>query len=346
VSTRRTDGLSDRALEHLRQVMDWPDLAGSRYAVEEELDRGGMGVVYRAFDRELERDVALKVLATAVADDASAERLWREARIIAGLEHPGIVPVHDVGRLPDGRVYYAMKRVSGQRLDAWVRAGAARAEKLRLFLRICEPIAFAHARGVIHRDLKPENVMVGPFGEILVLDWGVAKRIAEHVDEHVDERINEQAPRRAQRAEGERSQLGDTAQGTVVGTPLWMAPEQARGEIDRLDARTDVFGLGGVLFFLLRGRAPAVDEPRGGGVPRALDAIWRRARASEPAARYASASELAADVARFLEGHAVRALPEGLTRRTLRVASRHRAAILLVTAYVVVRVALFFGFRV
>jgi len=346
MSAPRSGGVSDRALDHLRHVIDWPDLAGTRYAVHEELDRGGMGVVYRASDRELERDVALKVLATAVADASSAERLWREARIVAGLEHPGIVPVHDVGRLPDGRVYYAMKLVSGQRLDAWARSDPALAERLRVFLRICEPVAFAHARGVIHRDLKPDNVMVGPFGEVLVLDWGVAKRLAEAEPAACGAAGTVQAPRRAQRAGGERSEAGATAQGTVIGTPLWMAPEQARGELDRLDARSDVFGLGGILFFLLHGRPPAAGEPRSPALPRALDAIWRRARASEPDDRYASAAELAEDVTRFLEGAAVAALPEGLARRALRVAGRHRAAILLVAAYLVMRVVLFFGFRV
>jgi len=331
VSKPPPGGISDRAVAHLRQVVDWPDLTGTRYTVQEELDRGGMGVVYRATDQELGRDVALKVLATAVADAASAERLRGEARIMAGLEHPGIVPVHDVGQLPDGRVYYAMKRVSGQRLDVWAGAGAPQADRLRLFQRICEPVAFAHAHGVIHRDLKPENVMVGPFGEVLVLDWGVAKRVLD--------------PEPATGA-ARPALPGATAQGTVVGTPAWMAPEQARGELDRLDARSDVFALGGILFFLLVGRAPAPAEPRCPALPRALDAIWRRARAVAAEDRYASVAELSADVTRFLEGGAVRALPEGPARRVLRVALRHRAAILLLAAYLVMRVVLFFGFRV
>jgi len=149
--------LSDRAIAHLREVVDWPDLSGTRYELARELDRGGMGVVYAARDRELQRDVALKVLATAVAGTETAERLRREAQIIAGLEHPGIVPVHDVGALPDGRVFYAMKLVSGQRLDLFLRSNRPLAERLRVFLRIAEPVAFAHAHGVIHRDLKPRT---------------------------------------------------------------------------------------------------------------------------------------------------------------------------------------------
>jgi serine/threonine protein kinase len=152
--------LSDDAVAHLREIAELPDLSGTRYEMVRELGRGGMGVVYEVRDRELERAVAMKVV----------ESDWRaEARIIAALEHPGIVPIHDSGTLPDGRLYYTMKLVRGTRLDAW-----AKADHLRLFTRICEPVAFAHANGVVHHDLKPENVMVGEFGAVLVMDWGVA----------------------------------------------------------------------------------------------------------------------------------------------------------------------------
>ncbi len=170
---------SDRALAHLREVTQWPDLSGTRYELLGEVARGGMGVVYRARDRELEREVALKVIAVEAAEPDTSARLRREARILARLEHPGIVPVHDVGELPDGRVFYAMKLVSGKRLDELLGQQLPLRERLRLLLRICEPVAFAHAYGVIHRDLKPENVMVGPFGEVLVMDWGVAKRLGD-----------------------------------------------------------------------------------------------------------------------------------------------------------------------
>ena len=151
---------SDRALDRLRQATQWPDLTGTRYELQGEVARGGMGVVYRARDLQLERDVALKVIAVEAADADTAARLRREAKILARLEHPGIVPVHDVGELPDGRVFYAMKLVSGKRLDELLREGLPLRERLRLLLRICEPVAFAHAHGVIHRDLKPGNVMV------------------------------------------------------------------------------------------------------------------------------------------------------------------------------------------
>lgn len=173
--------LSDDAVAHLREITELPDLDGTRYDLVRELGRGGVGVVYEVHDRELERDVAMKVI----------EKEWSaEARIIAALEHPGIVPVHDAGTLPDGRLYYTMKLVRGTRLDEWPKAAHGITERLRLFARICEPVAFAHARDVVHRDLKPENVMVGELGEVLVMDWGIVG----------------------------------------VGTPGYMAPEQERGD--------------------------------------------------------------------------------------------------------------------
>jgi len=158
--------ISDKKIERLRQAAEVPDLTGTHYRLLERVAHGGMGVVWLALDEKLDRRVALKVL------DVTGEE---EARILAKLEHPGIVPVHDVGRLADGRVFYAMKYIEGDRLDHHVSGIAGVPERLRIVLRICEAVAFAHARGVVHRDLKPENIMVGPFGEVLVMDWGVAE---------------------------------------------------------------------------------------------------------------------------------------------------------------------------
>ncbi len=156
--------LSDSVLEHLRQVAERPDLSGTPYELEDELGRGGLGVVYAARDRRLDRRVALKVLDGPLAG---------EARLIARLEHPSIVPVYDAGELPDGRAYYAMKLVSGARLDRYLARERSLAERLRVVRRVGEALAFAHSRGVLHRDLKPQNVMVGEFGEVYVMDWGV-----------------------------------------------------------------------------------------------------------------------------------------------------------------------------
>jgi serine/threonine protein kinase len=205
--------LSDRIVDHLLGVMEAPDLSGTRYQLVEEVGRGGMGIVYLVHDPTLGRQVDLKVL-----NDPG------EARTLASLEHPGIVPVHEAGALPDGRTYYAMKFVEGTRLDAYQASAPSLADRLRTFLRVCEPVAFAHSRGVIHRDLKPENIIIGAFGEVLVLDWGVAGKL-------------------------------DRPGSTVAGTNGYMAPEQLTG---RTDAQTDVFSLGKLLEYLL---LPADPKP-------------------------------------------------------------------------------------
>src|SRR5229473_1571645 len=167
--------LSNAALERLRDGADTPDLSGTRYHLLERIARGGMGVVYTAQDENLQRRVALKVLDVPGTGGDLANRLIREARVLAALEHPGIVPVHDVGTLADGRVFYTMKFVEGQRLEKFIVTVNSVPDRLRLFLRICDAVGFAHARGVLHRDLKPANIMVGSFGEVLVMDWGLAR---------------------------------------------------------------------------------------------------------------------------------------------------------------------------
>jgi serine/threonine protein kinase len=161
--------LNDLTLDHLRAVVDLPDLTGTRYELEAEIGRGGMGVVYAAMDRQLERHVALKVLDSTLPP----VRLAEEARVIAKLEHPAIVPIYETATLADGRAYYAMKLVDGSRLDRYVDLHPSITERLRVIRRIGEALAFAHSRGVIHRDLKPQNVMIGSFGEVYVMDWGV-----------------------------------------------------------------------------------------------------------------------------------------------------------------------------
>jgi eukaryotic-like serine/threonine-protein kinase len=156
--------LSDSILDHLRHVGALPDLAETRYILDKEIGRGGMGVVYAAYDRDLDRRVALKVLDGEVAG---------EARLIARLEHPAVVPVYEAGVLPDGRCYYTMKLVAGERLDRYAAGCRSLADRLRVIRTVTEALAFAHSRGILHRDLKPQNVMVGEFGEVYVMDWGV-----------------------------------------------------------------------------------------------------------------------------------------------------------------------------
>ena len=307
-----TTWLSNTVVDHLRVVATWPELPGDRYVIERPIGRGGMGTVYVARDALLERDVAIKVSNAPVAGSGLDERLRQEAQVLARLEHPGIVPVHDAGQLADGRMFYVMKLVSGPRLDEHA-AQRPLFERLRLFTRICEPVAFAHAHGVVHRDLKPDNIMIGAFGEVMVMDWGVAQ---------VSEMGN---------CSGQMANCGEQLS-AVVGTRAYMPPEQAHGEV--VDARADVFALGGILHFLLTGTAPDASVMRG---PRALQAICRKARAGTPAARYPDVASLAADVDRFLAAEPVMALPETIADRMIRVGRKNRVAIAIVVTYLVFR---------
>jgi serine/threonine-protein kinase len=212
--------LSDNAVAHLRAVAELPEFSHTRYRIVREIARGGMGVVYEAEDAELRRRVAIKVLASELASESSVERMRAEARTIARLEHPGIVPLHDVGLLPDGRLWYAMKLVRGRRLDE---LNATLDELLRVFLRICEAVSFAHANGIVHCDLKPENVMLGDFGEVLVMDWGVARETG-------------------------------SSEAIIAGTRGFMSPEQEQGAA--ADQSTDVFALGAMLRAILPSNLP------------------------------------------------------------------------------------------
>ncbi len=348
--------LSDGALERLRAGAGAPDLTGTRYHLVRRIGRGGMGVVYLAEDGTLARRVALKVLDRPDPDGHLAARLVREAHVLARLEHPGIVPVHDVGTLPDGRFFYTMKLVRGDRLDHHLRQGGSMRERLRLFVRICDAVAFAHAHGVLHRDLKPENIMVGPFGEVLVMDWGVAKilhdaPVADGGDVPAPDTtlptLDPGGPVPADRLTTLATGAAQvrTAHGAVLGTPGYMAPEQARGEIDRLDGRTDVFALGAILRFMATGARPGEEVRPEAALRRPLAAICARAMHPAPEGRYDSAEDLAADVARFQDDEPPLACPEGPFRRAGRLLARHRVAVFLLLTYVVVRgmVLIFLG---
>src|SRR5438552_14998814 len=239
--------LSDQALKRLRDGAEMPDLAGTRYRLLERIARGGMGVVYTAEDENLRRRVALKVLDIPGTDGDLRNRLIREARVLATLEHPGIVPVHDVGTLADGRVFYTMKFLEGNRLDKFIESVTSLPQRLRLFLRICDAVAFAHAQGVLHRDLMPANVMVGPFGEVLVMDWGLAKILQEPAA--AEETVVVSSQKKIS-SEEETQATVVTGHGTVMGTPGYMSPEQERGETEKIDARSDIFSLGALLKFV------------------------------------------------------------------------------------------------
>jgi serine/threonine protein kinase len=313
--------LTDSALARLREAATQPDLSATRYRLLGKLGQGGMGGVFRVEDSLLAREVALKVIN--VADPALSARLLQEARVIAKLEHPGIVPLHDAGTLPDGRPYYTMKLVQGESLDELAKDLGGIADRLRTFLRVCEPVAFAHAHGVLHRDLKPANVMIGPFGEVLVMDWGLSKLLGETPSRHATPEDRTVALPSASLA---------TAHGCVLGTPGYMAPEQREGEI--VDPRADVYSLGAILAFLLQFVPQQVPPP--------LAAICRKAKAENRNERFASVTDLASDIAYFLDGLPVSAYPEGILARAWRWIARNRTWILLLLAYVVTRALLIF----
>ncbi len=309
--------LSDAAVARLRTAATWPTCESGRYRFLEAIGKGGMGAVYRAHDEQLAREVAIKI-PNGFGEAAVAQRLAIEARVLASLEHPGIVPIHDSGQLTDGRLFYVMKLVRGTTLREHLGTLPELGERLGVFERVCDPVAFAHARGFVHRDLKPENIMIGPFGEVLVMDWGAALLTPGHAEAGAD-----------------------VSPAVAIGTAGFMAPEQC---VDReVDTRADVYGLGALLFLLLTGEPPGHDTlerlAARRDVPAALRAICARAMAGRAADRYPDVLQLAQDVRRYRSGLAVDAHPETILERLRRFARTYRTAILLVVAYLVMRIA-------
>ena len=238
----------------------------NRFQIEGEIARGGMGVILRGFDPDLGRDLAIKVLKAELASKPlTVQRFVDEAQICGQLQHPGIVPVYDIGRFEDGRPYFAMKLVRGRTLADLLEERKSplidRARFIGYFQQICQAVAYAHSKGVIHRDLKPSNIMVGAFGEVMVMDWGLAKVMPRAETER---NLLPQTEPPGIRNEEDRAEIRtvrfdtghETVTGSVMGTPAFMPPEQAAGEIDKLDERADVFGLGAILCVLLTGRPP------------------------------------------------------------------------------------------
>lgn len=297
--------ISDAAIRHLQQTVEWPD-AGERYEVREMIGQGGMGRVYRVYDRMLDRELALKALSLESETPELTQRLTHEARVLAKLEHPGIAAIHDAGQLADGRPYYLMRLVRGQSLSDPLVLGA-RGDRLRAFLRICDAVSFAHARGIVHRDLKPSNIMTGEFGDVVVLDWGIAKV------------LNDDA---------------DARDGMVMGTPGFMSPEQAAGSVRAIDTRADVFGLGALLGHLLGARSTSTS------LPRPLAAIIAKAMAPHPDERYQQVNDLASDVRRWLDAEPVAAYRENFLERGVRFYERNRTLLLLLLAYAIVRITI------
>jgi serine/threonine-protein kinase len=304
-------------------------LAG-RYHIDGEIARGGMGAVLKGRDTDLGRDIAVKVLLeTHQGKTELVQRFVEEAQIGGQLQHPGVVPVYELGQFPDKRPYFTMKLVKGRTLATLLAERKDPAEDrprfLKVFEQVCQTLAFAHARGVLHRDLKPSNVMVGAFGEVQVMDWGLAKVLREGGDD-AGANQERQPPEavsviRTRRSEGTSPAGPQTEVGSILGTPAYMAPEQARGAVERLDERADVFGLGAILCEILTGKPPYVagqadqlfcmavmadlDEAFARldacGADADLIRLARRCLAAKPEERPRHAGVLAAEVTAYLE---------------------------------------------
>ena len=342
--------------------------ANVKYALVKAIAKGGMGEIHLARDGELEREVAVKV--STVSEGAVDPRFTKEARVLANLAHPNIVPIHTMGVDSAGRPFYSMKLVKGRTLQSVLNAvregeDAAVAEftqarLLTIFRKVCDAMAFAHSKGVLHRDLKPENVMVGEYGEVLVMDWGLAKVIG--VEEEVQVGVTTRTV-----SGGLSGDFGMTMEGEVMGTPQYMSPEQAEGVVAGLDERSDVYALGAILYAVLTYKAPiegkTLDEVLGnvrrgslspmgtamrmtkgiGGrpepmpvsVPEALRAVVLKAMAREKEGRYARVVDLVADVDAYVGGFATSAEGAGVMRRVRLWVGRNRvlagsAAVLMV----------------
>jgi serine/threonine-protein kinase len=367
-ASRTTDEQPNRLLT--LETIDMPTQQRDRYTLTRVHGEGGLGRVWLAIDRHLNREVALKeIRPDREADGDDLRRFIREAQVTGQLEHPHIVPLYELAHQEDlGTPFYTMRFLRGRTLGDAIddyhekkRQGAASPMDLRrllnFFVSICQAVAYANSRGVVHRDIKPRNIMLGDFGEVVLVDWGLAKVVGEPDD-----------------SDSQRLRLlsndGETQYGAALGTPTFMAPEQAEGKVDLIDARTDIYGLGALLFAILTGSGPhaklsqkspkntneilkwIIESPtpqvRGvdASIPAALEAICAKAMAKKRHDRYQTASELADDVARWLADEPVSCCREPLRDRATRWMRRHRtwtqaiAASLLVVAVISIVAAL------
>ncbi len=311
-------------------------IGDSRYKIEEEIARGGMGVVLRVKDGDLDRTLAMKRMASAPDETMGGSeggrfaRFMEEAQVTAQLDHPAIVPVHDLGFDEDGTGWYTMKLVEGRELGQVFdlarvnQEGWNEARVLRVLVQVCEALAYAHGKGVLHRDLKPANIMVGEFGEVYVMDWGLARVAGSEVT----------SPREDDEIRGGGM---TTLDGSVMGTPEFMSPEQARGE--EVDERSDVYAVGAMLYYFLAGHPPYQGEAKEVvkrvakegpkrlpiEVKRELATICRKAMARERGERYGSMAQLGQEIQRFLDGRVVEAYETGKWAEFKKLIARNKA---------------------
>jgi len=351
-----------------------------KYVIEKELGKGGMGIVFSALDKNIQRNVAMKIIALDQPSDVdNIVRFIEEVQITGQLEHPNIVPTYELGTTKDGKIYYTMKMVKGNTLETIIdelrrdrvselketAGGTAKGEAiselkegkagkqyslthlLQIFIQICNGIAFAHNKGVIHRDLKPENIMIGEFGEVLIMDWGLAKVIGQPERKISDTVKGGQPERKASdtvKGIRESAFATKTMDGAVIGTPSYMSPEQAAGDIAEIDERSDVYGLGAILYQIVTYEPPYVGTdayrvikdsiqkpvipPRKRSpenrVPKEVEAICLKAMAKDKNERYSSANELASDIQNYLENKSISALPDSIPKRAFKWVKRNK----------------------
>lgn len=342
-----------------------------KYEIKSKLGQGGMGEVYKVLDRDLRREVAMKRLRPQAAMGAAEEDLLRfvkEAQATGRLEHPNIVPVHDLGVDGDGRVYFTLKYVKGLSLKEVIRGrrDATQLEDKRKFrdvftprqmieilISVCNAVAYAHSKDIIHRDLKPDNIMLGNFGEVLVMDWGLAKILGKKGTQEVPQESSFDFNLRA------NLDSSMTMEGAIAGTPAYMSPEQAGGRISELDFRTDIYSLGAMLYEILAGEPPykgttalevvrMVTEgppaPLASGtygfrpIPRELQAICEKAMAHQAGQRYAGAEQMRDDLTAYLEDQPVSCCPDTVIQRSVKWVKRNRYR---VTASAITAVGIF-----
>jgi WD40 repeat protein/serine/threonine protein kinase len=365
----------DQSIQRVRELRDeapdpdetpsWSESGPTRFRILRPHAQGGLGIVYVAWDQEVGREVALKEIQERHGKNADTRaRFVQEAEITGALEHPGIVPVYGLGQYADGRPYYAMRFIKGNSLKEAVNAfhqadvegrdpterNLALRQLLRRFIDVCNAIEYAHSKGILHRDLKPGNIMLGKYGETLVVDWGLAKSVGRAEIAASDESV--EIP--VKRTTGGDS--SPTQMGSALGTPAFMSPEQAAGRLDLLGPASDVYGLGATLYYVLTGQPPVVTDDvadvlrrvQAGDFPRPrhlkptidppLEAVCMKAMSKEPKDRYEGAAALRKDLENWIADAPVSAWPEPITVRARRVLGRHKVLAATTVAALVVAV--------